>query len=57
MTEAVHTPAEMARYFSHPEVKALRDVVRATPTRDKVAYKAALNAIRDKVSELKAAEK
>lgn len=54
MTEAIHSPAEMARYFSHPEVKALRDVVRATPTRNKVAYKAALNAIRDKVTELKA---
>lgn len=55
MTNAVHTVADMAKYYRHPEVKALRDVVRATNPRDKAAYKTALNAIRDKVSELKSA--
>lgn len=54
MTNAVHTPEEMARFWSHPEVAALREVVKATDTKDRKAYKAALNAIRDKVSELKA---
>jgi hypothetical protein len=54
MAEAVHSPADMARYFGHPEVKALREAVRNTNPRDKAAYKAALNAIRDKVSDLKA---
>lgn len=55
MTDAVHTPEEMARYFGHPEVQALRAVVRSIKPTDRKAYKAALNAIRDKVSELKAA--
>lgn len=55
MITAVHTPAEMARFWAHPEVAALRAEVRATNPKDKPAYKAALNAVRDKVSELKAA--
>ena len=54
MTTATHTPAEMARYWNHPEVAALRQVVRDTNPKDKKAYKAALNAIRDKVEALKA---
>jgi hypothetical protein len=52
---AIHTPAEMARYWNHPEVAALKAVVRATDAKDRKAYKAALNAVRDKVLELKAA--
>ena len=54
ISAGVHTPAELARYYQHPEVKALRAAVRATDPKDRPAYKAALNAIRDKVSELKA---
>lgn len=54
MTEPVHTVAEMARYFRHPEVMPLRAAMNATNPWDASAYKAALNAIRDKVSELKA---
>lgn len=54
MAQATHSPAEMARYWGHPEVAALRDVVRLTNPRDRKAYKAALNAVRDKVSELNA---
>lgn len=54
MTAPVHTPADVASHWNHPEVAALREVVRQTNPRDKVAYKAALNAIRDKVAELKA---
>lgn len=53
MQQAIHTPADMARFWGHPEVAALRDVVRQTNPRDKKAYKAALNAVRDKVAELK----
>lgn len=54
MTAAIHTPADMARFWSHPEVAALRAVVRKTNPKDTVAYTAALNAIRDKIAELKA---
>lgn len=54
MTAPVHTPAEMASHWNHPEVAALRQAVRQTDPKDRVAYKAALNAIRDKIAELKA---
>jgi len=51
----MHTVAEMARYWRHPDVLALRQTVSATDPRNRVAYGAALNAIRDRVAALKAA--
>ena len=57
---AIHTTAEMARYWNHPEVAALRQAAHAVNGQKMTgkargqAMKAPLNAIRDKVSELKA---
>lgn len=58
----MHTPADMARFYNHPEIVALRQAalaVNAQPMGGKargLAMKAPLNAIRDKVAELKARE-
>jgi hypothetical protein len=61
MQTSIHTPAELARFWSHPEVAALRAEA-ARINGQKMSGKAraaalepALLAIRDKVSELKAA--
>ncbi len=57
---ATHTIEEMARYWNHPEVVALRaETLRINDQKMSgkaraAALKAPLNAIRDKVSELKA---
>ena len=50
----MHTVSEMARHWRHPDVLALRQTVNATDPRDATAYKAALNAIRDRVAAIKA---
>jgi len=51
---SVHTVSDMAAYWDRPEVTALKQAVRDTNPKDKKAYKAALNAVRDKIAELKA---
>lgn len=51
---AQHSMAEMGRYWNHPEVQALRKV--AGQAKKPAEVKAALNAVRDKVAQLKAAE-
>lgn len=52
----MNTVSEMARYWRHPDILALCAVVNKTDPRNRMAYKSALNAIRDRVSELKAAQ-
>ena len=58
----MHTPADMARFYNHPEIVALRQAalaVNSQPMSGKArgrVMKAPLNAIRDKVAELKARE-
>lgn len=50
-----HTFAEMGRFWNHPEVAALRKVARENDaTWSPSQRKAGLNAIRDKVAQLKA---
>jgi hypothetical protein len=57
---AQHAVADMARYWNHPEVVALRNAAHAVNAGAKsgkargAAMRAPLNAIRDKVAELKA---
>lgn len=53
MADPVHSVSEMARWFGHLEVRVLRAAVIRTDPRDRAAYRSALNAIRDKVSDLK----
>ena len=58
----MHTVADMARFYNHPEVVALRQAALAVNNQQMsgkargLAMRAPLNAIRDKVAELKARE-
>jgi hypothetical protein len=60
MSDPTNTFADVTRYWAHPDVVALRNVAREINDRPMsakargIAMKAPLNAIRDKIAELKA---